>query len=167
MTFWDFLARLGRTIRTAVVAMAGPRLQLWTLILGSPVVTYLILRWVKDAQSPLWPVDLRNQQLGILGNAIYLGFGLLYVFILAITAGLIKGLKLTAPGGFSAEVDTADRPMPIEATLKGTIGGLHETDGSISGAGDLRSLGAGGAGGDHHSDDDAEGQGRDGDNRQG
>lgn len=115
-------ARLGRVGGRVLDAITGPRLQLWTLILGSPVVTLVILRWVDTIKSGAWPADLRGQQLALMGHFVFLAFGLLYLFVIAIAAGLITGVKLTGPGGFTAEIDTADSTMPpTTAKVEGEI----------------------------------------------
>lgn len=88
--------------------VSGPRLQLWAIIGAAPVATLLVVWMVRIIKAPSWPVALREAQLGILAVVVYALLTILGLVILAIASGLITGVKLTGPGGFSAEIETDD-----------------------------------------------------------
>jgi hypothetical protein len=124
MTWKEFLANFGAGAGRVITMMTGPRLQLWAMVLGAPVMTALVYVWVDRATSMRWPVEHRLEQMLTLREAIRYGFSILGMFVLAIAAGLITGVKLQGPGGFSAEIDTADRTLPgdpIDATVQGNL----------------------------------------------
>lgn len=124
MTWKEFLASFGSGAGKVIAMMTGPRLQLWAMVLGAPVMTALVYLWVEKATSMRWPVEHRLEQMLTLREAIRYAFSILALFVLAIAAGLITGVKLQGPGGFSAEIDTADSTLPgdpIEAKVEGNL----------------------------------------------
>lgn len=112
MTWKEFLANFGRGAGKVIAMMTGPRLQLWAMVLGAPIMTGLLYIWVDRATSMRWPVEHRLEQMMTLREAIRYAFAILGLFVMAIAAGLITGVKLQGPGGFSAEIDTADSTHP-------------------------------------------------------
>lgn len=92
--FWSRLDKIA-------IAVFGPRLQLFALIAGVPVLT-MVAAWVISIISKGWPASQAELQLTILANALYGLLALIAVGILAIAAGLIHGVRLS---GFGASVD--------------------------------------------------------------
>ena len=83
-------------------------LQLSVLALAGPVLTIIIEQVVLLVANGHWAVAQQPEQLEILKVALLTSQGLLAIVLVAMTAGLIKGVKFTLPGGTSAEIDLDD-----------------------------------------------------------
>lgn len=95
-------------------------IQVISLIIVVPTFTLISLGYM--AVAVMWPWAVENQalQLEILRDGIMYVHGLLFISILALTAGLIRSVKIGA-GAFSAELDLADEydyQPPSEETLE-------------------------------------------------
>lgn len=85
----------------------GPRGQLLALMLAGPVACIFAVWLIHIVAGVWWPLALRPQQLQILGYALFGMLGLIYVVIIALSAGLIKGVRLHGLG-FDADVSLGD-----------------------------------------------------------
>lgn len=98
---------MSQLIAAILAYLTGPRVQMIALAVAGPVLTAMVC-WLIWLVRNGWPSSLASQQLTILGWALAGAMALLGIVVIAMTAGLIKGVKLSGPVGLSAEINTDD-----------------------------------------------------------
>ncbi len=100
-------APIGALLR-AMVAAAPVRL--WAMILGAPPLTALACWFTWIVWKGPWPVERAQQQLDIIGWALWGALALIGVIVISLASVKVKA---AAPGGAAFEVDgDADDPPP-------------------------------------------------------
>jgi len=102
-----FLRVIGKGI--AVVWRSAP-VRLWAMIGAAPAISAYVVwqSWIVWRGG--WPADRAQQQLTILGWALWGALAIIAVIIIALAAVKVRA---AGPGGTSIEVDGGDDPPSV------------------------------------------------------
>lgn len=108
--FFQYIAALpGKAWRAM---MAAGSLRLWAIILGAPPLTVFAVWLTYRVTDTGWPETLRELQLTILGNALYITLGLIAIIVVALS---LVTVRATLPGGASLSIG-GESPTVITTT---------------------------------------------------